>query len=360
MNYRWDTEHHLYRSERPGEFSYSDGPDVEQRLLDTVTYAADRSTFSPELVKHIQDWPSEYHLSRRRHCLLRPLGISKGARVLELGCGCGALTRYLGEIGAEVLAVEGSLMRARIAAQRSRDLPNVRVVVDDLLHFQTDERFEYVLLIGVLEYAARFSPDNRPFESYLQVVTRLLKPGGKLVVAIENQLGLKYLNGCTEDHVDTRFFGVQDLYGGKTARTFGREELKSLLGTAGLPHARFYYPFPDYKLPSVVLSEKAFADDDFNAADVVAHCTARDYSGSPYRSFDDALVADVVHRNKLLAELSNSFLVVATATEDAQTEPHELAFSWSADRIPELCTETTFIREWLADRGTQAFPRLHV
>lgn len=77
MNYRWDKDFNLYRSDRMSEFSYSDGLEVEQRLLDAVTNAADRSTFSPELAKHIQDWPSEYHLSRRRHCLLRPLGSAK-------------------------------------------------------------------------------------------------------------------------------------------------------------------------------------------------------------------------------------------------------------------------------------------
>lgn len=344
MNYRWDSQLHLFTPESASEFSYSDGIEVEQRLLDALTHTEDRSTFSRELAKNIVDWPSEYHLSRRRHCLLRPLNIPSGSRVLELGCGCGAITRYLGELGVQVLAVEGSLMRARIAAQRSRDLPNVRVVVDDLLHFQTDEQFDYVLLIGVLEYAARFSKSDRPFTTYLQVVTRFLAPGGKVVVAIENQLGLKYLNGCTEDHVGTRFFGVQDLYTETTARTFGRRELKSLLGSVGLLHTLFYYPFPDYKLPSVVLSEQALSDPDFNAADVIAHCQARDYNGSSYRGFDEALAADVVHRNGLLADLSNSFLVVATKADDTVPQPSALAFSWSADRIPELCTQTTFVR----------------
>ena len=163
MKYRWDSQLHLFKPERASEFTYSDGIEVEQRLLDAVTHAADRSTFSAELARSIVDWPSEYHLSRRRHCLLRPLNIPSGSRVLELGCGCGAITRYLGEMGAQVLAVEGSLMRARIAAQRSRDLPSVRVVVDDLLHFETDEQFDYVLLIGVLEYAARFAKSDDPF-----------------------------------------------------------------------------------------------------------------------------------------------------------------------------------------------------
>src|SRR5580704_4626210 len=190
MNYRWDSDLHLFRSERVGEFDYSDGLEVEQRLLDAVTNAADRSTFSPELAQQIYDWPSEYHLSRRRHCLLRPLNIPPGSRVLELGCGCGAVTRYLGEIGAQVLAVEGSLMRARIAAQRSRDLSNVRVVNDDLLRFQTEERFDYVLLIGVLVFSSRLSACYVPFDIRRECEFRSLATAGRVVGAIENHLGM--------------------------------------------------------------------------------------------------------------------------------------------------------------------------
>jgi 16S rRNA A1518/A1519 N6-dimethyltransferase RsmA/KsgA/DIM1 with predicted DNA glycosylase/AP lyase activity len=59
------------------------------------------------LRKKITDWPTEYHFSRQRHCLLRPLNIQAGEDVLELGCGCGAMTRYLGEIGAIVDSIEG-------------------------------------------------------------------------------------------------------------------------------------------------------------------------------------------------------------------------------------------------------------
>ena len=344
MNYFWDDQFHLYRTQNPGEFSYSDGVEVEERLLSIISDAKDRSTFSQELAESICDWPTEYYFSRFRHCLVRPLDLHSGDKVLELGCGCGAITRFLGEIGANVVAVEGSLARARVAAERCRELTNVRVVVDDLLSFATDERFDCILLIGVLEYAALFSSREKPFEHYLQAVTRFLAPGGRVVIAIENKVGLKYFNGCGEDHVGIPFFGMQDLYGARTARTFGRRELIVLLSAAGLSQVRFYYPFPDYKLPSVVLSENALTDPGFDAIDLLARCHARDYTGSPYRGFDEALSFSVLHTNGLLADLSNSFLIVATPDNEPPARATELAFAWSVNRAPEFCTQTTFVR----------------
>ena len=53
MNYIWDDQFHLYLSKTPGEFSYSDGAEVEERLLRIVSNTKDRSTFSQELAQHI-------------------------------------------------------------------------------------------------------------------------------------------------------------------------------------------------------------------------------------------------------------------------------------------------------------------
>ena len=127
MSYVWDNDCRFFRRENGKAIEYSDGQDVESRIEAIICNASDRSVSSTELVRQITDWPSQYHLGKLRHCLLRPLNIKPGDRVLEIGCGCGALTRYLGEIGADTIALEGSPARARIAAARCSDLPNVKV-----------------------------------------------------------------------------------------------------------------------------------------------------------------------------------------------------------------------------------------
>jgi len=335
---------------RPGftGIDYSDGQEVEERILSIMTGARDRSVFSDELRSQITDWPTEYHFSWQRHCLLRPLPIQSGDRVLELGCGCGALTRYLGEIGAEVVAVEGGIKRAKIAAARCRDLKNVRIVLDNLVDFATEERFDWVLLIGVLEYAPIFAgdADSDPVERYLKSAASFLAREGNLVIAIENQLGLKYFNGCGEDHLARPFLGLHDLYGKGTPVTFGKRELEQVCRRAGLLKQVFYYPWPDYKLPAVILHSSAYAESDLNISDLLFRCFSRDYQGEHSRIFAEQFVMPVLERNGLLEELANSFLLVAGKEETNLINPGGIAWFYASGyRQKQFCTETRIQRK---------------
>jgi hypothetical protein len=161
-----------------------------------------------------------------------------------------------------------------------------------------------------------------------------LAPTGRLVVAIENKLGLKYFNGCAEDHVGIPFHGLQGLYGDRSPRTFGRAELAGRIRDAGLPEIKFFYPFPDYKLPRVVLTDAALADPQFDAAGTLAYLQARDDGGPPHRLFDEALVAREVARNGVLGDLSNSFLVVAARESMARGRVRDAAGGRARDRDP--------------------------
>lgn len=338
-----DAELNLFVPSGDG-LAYSDGDSVERHVMAAVQGATDRSVFSNELLSRIVDWPSEYHLSRQRHCLVRPLGIRPGDRVLEIGSGCGAITRYLGELGAQVVAVEGSHRRARITAERCRDLDNVTVLANDITRIRLPQaRFDWVLLIGVLEYAPVFVRSERPMHDYLARAVRALAPAGQLVVAIENQLGLKYFNGMDEDHVGKPYYGLQGLYGRREPRTLGRSELTSLLMSQGLESVRYWLPFPDYKLPDVIIADRALSDGEFSPAELLAKVYARDYSGPNHRNFIDPLVLRELAQNRLVGELANSFMAVASRESTAVgNEP--LAISFATMRKPQYATETRIVR----------------
>src|SRR3954452_268849 len=79
-----------------GKFDYSEGAASEKYLDKVLRSATDLSTRSSELEGWIKDWSSEYHLTTKRSQLLSGFKFDRSLKVLEVGCGCGAITRHLG------------------------------------------------------------------------------------------------------------------------------------------------------------------------------------------------------------------------------------------------------------------------
>ena len=341
--YLADSERGFWRRRDLHGFDYSDGHDVERRILGIVRESDDLSVFSEELAKAITDWPTQYHLGRGRINLLRPFrNLLKGS-VLEIGCGCGAITRALGEFGADVVALEGSSLRAEIAATRCRDLGRVTVVCDSFDAFETVERFDVVTLIGVLEYARKYfsvEPGNDPVKATLEKARRMLKPGGVFLLAIENQLGLKYFAGRPEDHNGVPMYGIEDLYGDSDAVTFGKQELSGLLSSTGWYHQCWWYPFPDYKFPISVLSEagvKSSAD----LSPLLQNSVGVDpQRGATSFSLESAWAP--VFRNGLAGVLANSFVVVAS--DRPLQESQVLAYHYASGRRETFASEVVFVQ----------------
>src|SRR5439155_17012232 len=95
-----------------------------------------------------------------------------------------------------------------------------------------------------------------PWQYFLRRVRAALAPGGACLLAIENQLGVKYFGGAAEDHTGRPYEGLEGYYPGTPVRTFGRAQLVGCFERAGLA-PRLFLPFPDYKLPRLILSAAA-------------------------------------------------------------------------------------------------------
>ena len=336
---------------------YSDGDEVETRIASIVAAATDLSVLSVELRAHCTDWPSTYHLSSARANLLRPFeGMLRGSTVLEVGAGCGAITRYLGEAGASVLALEGSERRARVARARTRDLPNVDVVAEKFEDFRSGRRFDCITLVGVLEYAHQFSSDPDAARAMLQRVASLLRPGGLLILAIENQLGLKYFAGAPEDHLGVPMRGLERLYAEHGPCTFGRQVLEHKLQAAGLSAVRSYAPFPDYKLPVSVVTPAGWQHPTFDAAALAAQSTRKDPQLPQALGFALERTWPLLEANGIAGDLSNSLLIVASNDSAGLPEGDTaLAYHYSTSRKPAFCKETVF--RGATDHAVEVFYR---
>lgn len=314
----------FYPKERGNVIAYTDGSSVENYLEKVLGSATDLSSTSVELRDAIRDWPSRYHLSAERSNLLRCLEIDPAARVLEIGAGCGAITRYLAEHVSEVCAVEGSSIRARLCRMRCRELDRARIIAGDVLKLELDETFDIVTLIGVLEYAGVYCREVAdPFRHMLTVAASFLRPGGQLLIAIENKLGIKYFSGCGEDHGVPLFSGLEGYPEETGVQTFGRHELEAMLRASGLAPTALILPFPDYKIPNSFVNAAHASADEAVRFDLIDWCRKpyQDYMQKRAYLFDDHLVLGELAKNGMLADHANSFLMIATKGEPAGRAP---------------------------------------
>lgn len=236
------------------EDKYSDG-DIEDVIIQKIIENPPENYV--EAIYQNFNWPVYYHLTHTRKNILNWYPFSKDAEILEIGCGFGAITNLLCERCKHVTAVELSKRRATGTWLRCREKQNLEIIVGNLNDIQFEKKFDYITLIGVLEYQGKYTDTENPYVDFLKKIKTLLKPSGKLLIAIENKCGLKYWCGAREDHTGIPFDGLNgyNLSNGGI-RTFSKEELREVINLAGYDKTFFYYPMPDYKLPTVIYSEK--------------------------------------------------------------------------------------------------------
>src|SRR3954471_5530941 len=111
--------------------------------------------------------------------LVRKLGITKGLKVLDLGCGDGTTALPAAKLGADVLGVDiaTNLVEAGNKRAQEQGLTNCKFEEGDASNLQQlpDRAFDLVVSI----FGAMFAP--KPFEVAREMV-RVTRPGGRIVM----------------------------------------------------------------------------------------------------------------------------------------------------------------------------------
>jgi ubiquinone/menaquinone biosynthesis C-methylase UbiE len=111
--------------------------------------------------------------------LVSTLGIKKGLKILDLGCGDGTTALPAARLGADVLGVDiaGNLVAAGNRRAQEQGLTNLRFQEGDATDLAAleDETFDLVVSI----FGAMFAP--KPFDAAKEMV-RVTRPGGRIVM----------------------------------------------------------------------------------------------------------------------------------------------------------------------------------
>lgn len=289
------------------KYKYSDG-DIENEI---IAYAEKYDENQrDEIFKNDIRWPVYYHLTPIRKNIINWYPFKKDSAILEIGAGMGAITSALCEKGKEVISVELSKNRAKSIEIRNKDKENLEIIVANLndIDFK-DKKFDYITLIGVYEYAALYTNSENPYIDFLNNIKKLLKPDGKLLIAIENKFGMKYWLGAPEDHSSIVYDGITGYSENSKIRTFGKEELKQLLKQTGFKFTKFYYPLPDYKLPTIIFS------DEYLPTEKTIENYIPYYYEQTIALFDEKKAYKEVIKNNKFDFFANSFFVEASQVE---------------------------------------------
>lgn len=286
-----------------GKDLYSDGK-VEDEMLD-IAMNNSENDFN-RLIAERNSWPILYHFSHIRTNVVTWLPITKNDRVLEIGSGCGAITGALSDMAFSVDCIELSKKRSMINAYRNIDKDNICIKVGNFndIEKKLEEKYDYITLIGVFEYAESYIDSSEPYIDFLTKIGKHLKENGKIIIAIENKYGLKYWAGCKEDHVSDFFEGIEGYSKTSGVKTFSKNKLEKIVKESRLEVLEFYYPYPDYKFPNVIFSDKNLPQ----KGDLIIN--RRNFDNDRLVLFDEEKVYEELIEDGMFEMFSNSFILV--------------------------------------------------
>lgn len=316
----------------PGEDFYCDG-EVEDELLDIAKNYS--SVEYGRIIEERASWPILYHLSPLRENIVDWIPMDKNAKVLEIGSGCGAITGKLAEKAGSVTSIDLSKKRSLINAYRHQDCDNVTIHVGNFKDIEPDlpSDFDYICFIGVFEYGQSYIDTKNPYVDWLKMMQGHLAEGGRIIIAIENRLGLKYFAGCMEDHLGTYFSGIEDYAQGGGVRTFVKSRMEQIFAESGLSDYRFYYPYPDYKFMTSIYSDARLPKPG------ELYENLRNFDRDRMLLFDEKQAFDGIIRDGLFPVFSNSYLAVIGGDFDVKYA------KYSNDRAPEYAIRTEICEE---------------
>jgi len=277
-----------------------------------------------EVLQTDDHWEVFYHLADIRTGLLGWYPVPRDAEILEIGGGFGALTGALCAKEAHVTVLERSLFRARSLFKRWDTCGNLDIYVGKLEDMPFHRQFDIITLVDGLSRVAGGSTDLTPYANYLNRLGQLLMPHGKLLIALDNRLGLKFFCGACDPFSQEPFGQLSGDVG--DGRLFTRAELRSMLAEAGFSQAKFYYPLPDFRLPRFL-----FTDAHQPSLDIGEQIIPYDVTSDTRVLAETQLYRDIIEGG-LFPQMANSFLIEASCYE-GDACPVDFV-SLAADREP--------------------------
>lgn len=191
--------------------------------------------------------------SEMRANIIKWYPFDKNKKILEIGANYGEITSELSKKCKEVTVVEFSKNKINCIVKRLANLDNLKCILcTNLKETKIEEKYDYITLIGISEYAEKIGFEN--LEDMLRWAQNHLTEDGKIILAIDNKFGVKFLAGSTRNKNEEKFANYRE-HIRTDYQLYGKDELiKILKNMEGITY-KFYYPVPNYKLTHLIYTD---------------------------------------------------------------------------------------------------------
>lgn len=231
-----------------------------------------------EILNTDERWDVLYNLSPIRENILEWYSFDKNAALLELGGEFGALTPlYCRKVKNVVSVCENDLQKEAIEF-RCRSYSGVQVITSIE---EVETKFDYITIVNPkTEVANAFDK-----------ITKYLKDNGKIIIACDNSLALKYFLDNDER---------------ENTICVSKKQITDYLKNQHFDNINFYYPLPDFRLPNVIYSE-GYLPDEGDVRNVNVH-----FDKEKYQVMNEDYIYDAMCNENVYENMTNSFLIIAS------------------------------------------------
>ena len=185
-------------------------------------------------------------LSEIRENILNWYTFKENATILEIEPNYGEITGLLCDKASKVVGIENSLKKAEAIQKRHENKENLEIIVGNIENIELQEKFDYITLIGTIENLSNIFTGS--IEEYIELIKKFLKEDGKIILAIDNKIGMKYFS-----KTDSTGISIEN-HNGKNL--IGLKELKKIIKDTKLIENKIYYPMPDYKFTNAIFTDE--------------------------------------------------------------------------------------------------------
>lgn len=134
---------------------------------------------------------------------------------------------------------------------KNLDLKQSSIITGEKIEGQ----YDYITLIGTYAYAPLIIKKENPYVELLKILKQYLKENGKILLAIDNRMGIKYFSGAKSEYYSRLFEGLETKINQTKPNLLLKQELENFIKEAGFENYKFYYPLPDYTNTSSIFTD---------------------------------------------------------------------------------------------------------